>query len=136
MLSIALRANALFSMLSALILVLAAPRIASLTFIQPGMFAGQTELAILYLAGAGVGIFGIFCLFLSFAKPADFRLVKAVIAADFLWVMASAALLILVPGVLSRSGMMLVGMIAILVGCFGLLQGLGLKQGIQPKSRP
>ena len=53
--------------------------------------------------------------------------VRAVVAADVAWVVASAALLVLWPDLLSTAGRWIVGLCAVGVADFAVLQYLGLR---------
>jgi hypothetical protein len=116
----ALRFNSLFSCVSGLILLAAAPFVA-------GLFA-IPDARIFVAIGAGLLVFAA-GIFLN-ARRDEIRLNAAwvTIALDAAWVVGSAGLLLLAPGVISPVGRLLVAIVAVIVGGIAFAQYRGVRQ--------
>ena len=122
----ALLVNAGFSALSALACLLASEAVANAVFTPDGNLLGFTpgeivfELGILLLAFAGL-------VALIATRPVLSRgWVGAIIVADALWVIDSAALLVFFPDLLTATGFWIVLDVAVLVALFAAAQAAGL----------
>ena len=116
----ALRANAAFSGLSAIVLVGSSGAAAS--------FLGAAEPVEMLSLGVQLGVFAVFLAWLS-RRPAIPRWpVIVVIALDLLWVVSSAALLLSPPDPLTVGGRWAIGLVAGAVLVFADLQFFGLRR--------
>lgn len=109
-----LKANALFSLISGLILILFSEEIAILM--------NLTSNLPLTIIGLGLILFVLFILFVSYKKVLNYKLVKGIILQDLLWVFGSIVLLLLMPFGISLLGNILISVIAFIVSCFAFLQ--------------
>ncbi|MCI0455890.1 MAG: hypothetical protein L0Z62_02780 [Gemmataceae bacterium] len=126
LLRLALRANALFSSLSALLFLAAASPIASfLGFLNP------QQILILGLQLAG---FALWLFWLSRRPVIPRWQVWVILALDVLWVAGSFQLLLAPPPSLTADGKWSIGIVADVVGLFALLQALGLRRLGQTES--
>ena len=115
----ALRANAIFSAISAVLLVLTAPWVAQ----QLGLTAALP----VYLAGALLVIFA--ARLGSIVRSARIRAweVTGIIAGDLVWVVASVVLVALYYESLTLTGLLLVDAVAVAVLYFAIRQLLALR---------
>lgn len=116
----ALRTNAAFSGLTALVVALAADPV--------GDALGSVSPGVLHLVAGGLGLFTADLAHQLFAERLNpFRALGATVG-DLLWVAGSAGILIVRPDVLSRTGVVVVGAVAALVLAIAGLQLLGLRR--------
>jgi hypothetical protein len=115
----ALRTNAAFSALSALVLLAGDGLVAAL-------LGAYHALAAIHLVGVGVGLFAGFVLWVATRDPLPPATARAVIAADLLWVIASWAAI--AAGWTSGQGSWLVGIVADIVLLIAIAQIVGLRR--------
>jgi hypothetical protein len=126
MLRKALRANALFSVLSGVLLMIAAAPLAELMFVPQLELLGFGMTTVLVAAGIGILIFGIDVALISRPERLNLMQTRLVLTLDVLWVIASAALLVFLPDVFTTWGTAIVIVIAIAVADLGLMEFIGL----------
>ncbi len=128
MLSTALRANALFSTLSALIFVFGASQVARLSVAEE-VLSNLTWDPALVVQVTGIGLIGFaaYCFWLSLNEFRSTNRAMGVIAADLAWVMASGVALYFFPDVFSGVGVTIIGGISAAVLGFALWQWAGLR---------
>jgi hypothetical protein len=124
LLRLALGGNAIFSGLSGLLLVAVPRRVAD--------WLGIEALGLLLAIGIGLLLFALFLIFLVRARPLDAQAATSVIFGDLAWVLASGALLVFWPGLLSDTGWWVVLAVAVAVLVFADLQWLGLRRLLRP----
>lgn len=117
----ALLANAAFSGVTGLAGLVAAPPLAAWLGLDGG--AG-----LLRVLGVGLLLFAVMLLQLARTDRPDPRWAGAASVADALWVVGSAALLLLSPGLLSAGGQWALGLIAVAVAAFAIAQAAGLRR--------
>lgn len=123
-----LYANALFSAFSGLSALFAADSLAPLLFAKNFSLLGLTASGLVLELGIGLLIFaGLVCVT---ARRETLRSgwVKAIIIADILWVLESAAVLALFPHYFSAAGVGLTLAVALIVLLFAAGQAFGLNQ--------
>ncbi len=120
LLHLALRGNAAFSTLSAVIFLAASQPIASFLGLLPGK-----QVIIL---GIQLGVFAAWLAWLSTRSAIPRWQVWLIIALDVLWVAGSLQLVLASPPGLTGGGKWVVGMIADIVALLALLQFLGLRR--------
>jgi hypothetical protein len=118
----ALRANGIFSAVSGLLLILAAAPLAQLL--------GVSRPATLIGVGVSLLIYAAWLVRNARREVIDAAEASVAVVLDLVWVVGSLALV--VTGRLSKTGNWLVGSIADLVLCFGLLQWYGIRQMRKP----
>lgn len=116
----ALGANAAFSGLSGLILLLAAEPISRLLGSVPTLW--------LYAIGGMLALFSLHLWLQVRAKEIDPGQALGASVADLAWVVGSAALLILEPDVFSGEGLLLVAVVALIVLGMAVSQLAGLRR--------
>lgn len=124
----ALRANAAFSTLSGLGLLLAPDAIGALLGVD----------APLVLRGIGIGllVFAVDLVWFSRSARTLPTMGRAAVLGDALWVLGTLALALLLPGLLSPTGWMVAAAVALAVAGFGTAQALGLRRlPTQPLAR-
>ena len=123
----ALKANSLFSAASGSVLVIAGPWLASVVGVGPGWLYRSI--------GVGLVLYGIGLW--HNAKRTDINLteVRWALAMDWLWVIGSAALVLLVPTI-NDAGVWIVVVVGLIVADFAVVQGLGMRRlRKQPRQR-
>ncbi len=134
MLRTALRANAVFSGLSAISFLLAAPFLSQVLFSSQGSEALPLSAELtLRSVGVGLAMFSAYCLWASLSPENAQRETPAIVVADFGWVIASAILLAFAHGAFTLIGLLGVTGIAAIVGSLALWQWVGLRR---PRSSP
>ncbi|NIQ60143.1 MAG: hypothetical protein GWN85_43795 [Gemmatimonadetes bacterium] len=116
----ALRTNAVFSGLTALVVALAADPV--------GEVLGSVSPGVLHLVAGGLGLFTADLAHQLFAERLNPLRALGATVGDLLWVAGSAGILIVRPDVLSRTGVVVVGAVAALVLAIAGLQLLGLRR--------
>ena len=121
----ALTGNGLFSILSGLIGALFASELAD--------FMGVNSV-VLVAIGLGVVGFGILTLMSAQRRQINLFQANLTIIGDVSWVLG-AAVIIMIPGLMTTQGNMLLGVVSIVVAMFALLQIIGVRsaKGIEPK---
>ena len=116
----ALRMNALFSSISALLLLIAAPWIAT----QLGLASALP----VYIVGAGLVLFAL--QLWNIVRTGEIRRweVKSIIGGDIAWVIGSAVLVALFYSQITLTGLLLVDFVALAVLYFAIQQIRGLLQ--------
>ena len=116
----ALRANAIFSCLSGVILLVFSAAI--------GEWLGFERRLPLMIVGGMLLVFALSLVI--YASRRTVRLAEAwtAIGSDLAWVIGTAALLWMAPDLFSLTGKLILIVIALLVGAFALLQYLGVRQ--------
>lgn len=123
---IALRANAVFSLINGLILTLFP--------FQVALWIGYSSPLLYQIIGVGLVLFGLHLIFLSCKKNMPKLEVYLVSFGDFAWVLATAVLLLLKANLFSQSGIYILTGIGLVVLIFGLLQLKGLYNLLGQKS--
>jgi len=121
----ALTGNGLFSITSGLITAAFASQLSNLM--------GANSVA-LVLVGVGVVGFGVVTLINARRQPINLAEAKLTIFADVSWVLG-AAVIILIPGLMTTSGKLLLIGVSIVVGAFAAIQIIGIRRtgGIEPR---
>ena len=115
-----LYANAAFSGVSGAALVAAAAPLGRLMGVSVTMVLPIVGVMLVLYAGT---------LWWSARRPAMNRAeARVAIAMDIAWVVASAALLLIAPGLLAPAGRWIVALVALCVAGFAILQALGLRR--------
>lgn len=109
-----LKANALFSLVSGLVLILFPE--------DTAIKMNLTNNLPLVIIGLGLILFAAIILFISYKKSLNYQFVKSIILQDLLWVLGSIILLIVMPFGISVWGNILISLIAVIVFCFAFLQ--------------
>lgn len=121
----ALTDNGLFSITSGLIGAIFASQLADLM--------GVNWVVLLVI---GIGVVGFGIVTLTNARRQSINLFEAnlTVIADIFWV-TGGAVIILIPGLLTTEGNLLLGAVSLVVGGFAVLQTIGIRRagGIQPK---
>jgi hypothetical protein len=115
----ALRANAVFSAISGLIIVFAHAQVLQ--------WLGLSDISIVAL-GIGLMVFSAYLFWMSSRQALQRELVTGVIAGDWAWVAASVALLVFKGGMFSTLGLFLVIDVAVVVMVFAIMQQRGLSR--------
>jgi len=118
----ALRANAVFSGLSGLLIVILHSQVL--------LWLGLVEINIMVL-GVGLVLFSAYLFWMGSREQLDKSMVTGVIGGDWLWVVASAVLLVFKGEMFSTLGVFLVTDVALLVMVFAIWQQRGLKAASQ-----
>jgi len=123
----ALTLNGLFSGFSALFM-----------FIASGWLAAQLGLAspvAIYVVGGGLALFAL--QLVNIVRTREIRIweITGIIGGDIAWVIASIIGMALYHGSMTRTGLLLVDIVAALVLLFAIMQMLGLKQYLQQTGR-
>jgi hypothetical protein len=113
----ALIGNGLFSITSGLIAVVLAAQVADLI--------GVNQIVMLAV-GIGVVGFGIAILISARRHPINLVEARLTVVADVSWVIA-AAVIIVIPSLLTTEGNLLLGAISVVVGLFAILQTVGIR---------
>lgn len=113
-----LLANAGFSFVSAIILMVDGAAIAP--------FLGEVPAWIYQLVGAGLLLFALDVAFIATRKPPRPAWVKAVIAADASWVIASLVVLVFFNNILTPVGNLVIALAAAAVSVFAIMQNRAL----------
>ena len=130
----ALKANAVLSLTTGLILLLAAGPLAAWMSPLTETAFGLSVTTLLRLTGAELVAFAALPFWVCRRPRLSIPLTRLVIVLDLLWVAGSAALLLGLPGVLTTAGLWVVGLAALLVLDFVLLQSFGLWQLYQGRA--
>ncbi len=130
-----LLANAAFSAATGLAALFAAKNISAFLFAMEFTVWSFPASTLIFELGIGLLIFAALVLLVARQKTLRLGWVKAIIAADLLWVVDSALLLALYPQYFSPMGFEAMVIVAIIVLVFALDQGLGLALMYQGKSR-
>ena len=118
-----LKANALFSLVSGISLLVLKNPIATLM--------NQTNLIVFTIIGFGLISFSGFVMATAFQKKANPTLVKSIIIQDWVWVFVSALILFLNPFSISIMGNTIIALVALIVMTFAIFQLKYLKGMIQ-----
>ncbi|WP_422365715.1 type II toxin-antitoxin system RatA family toxin [Pelagibius sp.] len=130
----ALKANAALSLTTGVILIIAAgPLAAWMSPLAEALF-GLSTVALLRLTGIELLVFAALPFWVSRQARLSIPLTRLVIALDLLWIAGSAALILVLPQALTTGGVWVVGLSALLVLDFVLLQGFGLWQLYQGRA--
>ena len=116
-----LRTNAIFCIVSGLIVAVTAAPLAMLTGISlPGVFR---------VTGIVVVLFGLLVFWITTRADIASKAVWIIFVADVLWVLGSIILLA-APGivVLTRAGKWLIGILAVIVGMFAILEFISVRK--------
>ena len=116
----ALKANAVFSLTSGLILILFSKNIAQL------MTVSNTQ--VFPLIGGGLLLFVVSLVLNAYKKNISAFQVKAIIIQDWLWVVASLVLLIFNPFQISMIGNGMIAGVALVVATLAILQNSALNK--------
>lgn len=106
--------NAAFSLLSGLALILFT------SFIAEWLGTGNTF--ILLIIGIGLIAFEIMVTLVAFGNPINPKLVKSIIIQDWMWVIASAVIVVVKAFELTIAGHITISIVAIVVTVFAILQ--------------
>jgi len=121
-----LRANALFSLLSGILLIIAAGLLAGVMFVEPVELFGFGMDTILFALGIGIVIFAADVWLISRAERISLLQSKLIVLLDVGWVIGSSALLLLWPDVFSTAGTVSIIVVAIVVADLGFMELLGI----------
>lgn len=113
-LKMTLKANALFSLISGLTLLIFSETIAFLMNLNSNLP--------LTIIGVGLLLFVMLILFVTYQKSINLKLVKSIIIQDILWVIGSIILLIAHPFGISLEGNIAILIVAIIVLYFAIKQ--------------
>ena len=116
----ALQGNGIFSLLSGLTFILAANPLAT--------FLGGVSPTILMAVGVGLLIYAADLFFVARQNPIKSLYVQLFIAADVIWVLGSALLLMTNWVAFTNAGWWAVAIVADIVAVFAILQYVGLKR--------
>jgi hypothetical protein len=121
----ALTGNGLFSITSGLITAAFASQLSNLMGVNS---------VVLVLLGVGLVGFGIVTLINARRQPINLVEAKLTIIADVSWVLG-AAVIILIPGLMTTSGNLLLTAISFVVAAFAVIQTIGIRHagGIEPR---
>ncbi len=122
----ALLANAAFSSLNGLGLVLFGGPLARLLLVPETITAGVTSATILLAIGIGLVLFAISLVALAWRAVPPAQPVVAVIAADLVWVAGSSALVIVAANAFTPAGLTILIAVAVVVGALAVAQWRGL----------
>lgn len=114
----ALRINAIFSIVSGMVLILASQRMA-------GLF-GVSATVPFWVTGIGIGLFGAAVWYESSRKPIDLRQVLIIILSDLIWVLGSLCIIIFRLFGLTDVGYMVIGGVGLSVLWFAFHQSYAL----------
>ena len=117
----ALRANAIFSGVSGLLILILHNQVLN--------WLGLSGINIMVL-GAGLVLFSAYLFWMSNRDQVDKSMISGVIGGDWLWVLASAVLLAFKADVFSTFGIFLFADVALLVMIFAIWQQSGLRRSI------
>ena len=121
----ALTGNGLFSILSGL---------AAAVFAAPLGDLMGISWVVLLVVGFGVIGFGIVTLMNARRQPINLAEAKLTIVADIVWV-GAAAVIVLIPGLLTADGNLLLGGVSVVVAVFAILQSIGIRQSASVEPR-
>lgn len=113
-----LLSNFCFSLMSGLSLVLFSDEIGTLIEVR-------LSEALVYI-GLGLLPFALFTIWVSQQKKNYQKWVKLIIYMDLSWVMGSCVILLFQPFTINASGNIIIGVVALIIGLFALLQKRGL----------
>lgn len=120
LLRLALRSNAVFSALSAIVFTVASGAIAS--------FLGFLPTQQVFLLGVQLAVFAVWLAWLSTRAAVPRWQIWLIIALDVLWVAGSFPLLLAPPAELTVGGKWAIALVADVVGLFAILQFVGLRK--------
>jgi hypothetical protein len=123
-----LRANALFSIFSGLLLMIAASPIASMVMAQPVKIFGFDMATVLFASGLGIFVFAVDVWLISRPQLLNLLQAKLVVAMDVLWVIASIAILTVWPEIFTTFGLFSVTVVALIVAILGLMEFMGINK--------
>lgn len=112
--------NAIFSLISGIIMLAAAGHLANLL--------GEVPPLVISLTGGALIVFALWLLFLTRATKIPAIDIWSVIIGDLGWVLASAILMLAFTDIFTESGLWIVGGVAVVVLTFADLQYFGLRQ--------
>jgi len=115
----AIAANALFSIISASLLLILTETIAD--------FMQVVYTDVLLVVGVGLILFVLFLIYNWRSKPLKISYIWAIIIQDWLWVIASIVLLITRPFGLSWQGHLLIAEVAVVVAALAIVQQIALQ---------
>ena len=119
--------NAVFSIVSGAMLAVFAGPFAR-TAAHGQVSVAGLDLAIVFeLLGVGVIAFGALCAWVASRETLPLAWARAIFAADLAWVVASA-LVLAVPATWSMAGFVGIGVVALIVADFVVLEYLGLRR--------
>lgn len=119
-----LSANGLFSLTTGVLAVALSESLAALM--------GISE-ALLVVIGVGVVGFGLVTLWNARRTRIDLRLARLTVGADAVWVITATIVIFGLPGVMTTSGKLLLGVVSLMVGLFAVLQARGIRRIMGPK---
>lgn len=128
LLRLALRSNAVFSALSAIVFTVASGAIAS--------FLGFLPTQQVFLLGVQLAVFAVWLTWLSTRAAVPRWQVWLIIALDVLWVAGSFQLVLASPSGLTVGGKWAIALVADVVGLFAILQFVGLRQLTRTRHAP
>ena len=121
-----LQANALFSLLSGAGLAVAAGYLSDITFVVPIQVFGFEMGTVLLASGIGILVFAFDVWLIS--RPVQLNLMQAklIIAMDILWVVGSAAVLLLWPDVFTTTGFVSIAIVGVIVAGLAVIESFGV----------
>jgi hypothetical protein len=118
-LRMALKGNALFSLLSGATLLIYPRTISTIMKVE--------NHNVYWIVGIGLLLFCSYLLFNAYKKELDLKEVKFIIIQDWVWVMGSLAIILIDPFNISHAGNWIIGIVAIAVMGFAIIQSKALK---------
>ena len=119
--------NAIFSVVSGAVLAIFAAPFAAIAAHDPTTGLGLDLAIIFELLGLGVIVFGVLCAWIASRPTMPQGWARLVFAADLAWVVASI-LVLTVPATWSMAGFVGIGVVALIVADFVILEYLGLRR--------
>jgi len=119
--------NAVFSVISGAVLAAVAGPFARIAAHEPVSLLGFDLAIVFELLGVGVIAFGALCAWVASRETLPLAWARVVFAADLAWVVASI-LVLAVPATWSMAGFLGIGVVALIVADFAILEYLGLRR--------
>ena len=127
LLRLTLSGNAVFSIVSGAVLAGFAEPFARIAAHEPLSLLGLDLAIVFELLGLGVIAFGALCAWVASRKTLPLAWARAIFAADLAWVVASV-LVLAVPATWSMAGFVGIGVVALIVADFAIMEYLGLRR--------
>lgn len=127
LLRLTLWGNAVFSIVSGAVLAGFAGPFARIAAHEPVSLLGLDLAIVFELLGLGVIAFGALCAWVASRKTLPLAWARAIFAADLAWVVASV-LVLAVPATWSVAGFVGIGVVALIVADFAIMEYLGLRR--------
>ncbi|MBY0318789.1 MAG: hypothetical protein K2X72_08715 [Reyranella sp.] len=119
--------NAVFSVVSGAVLAAFAGPFARIAAHEPVSVLGLDLAIVFELLGVGVIAFGALCAWVASRETLPLAWARVIFAADLAWVVASV-LVLAVPATWSMAGFVGIGVVALIVADFAIMEYLGLRR--------